>query len=75
MSQIHRAPRGETDRYVVLKGTLPVFTTNDVQALLPWLWGRDLRDTYIVLDYEKAYAVDNPDLWAWMQCLEEFSHE
>jgi hypothetical protein len=64
-----------TDRYILLQGQRPVFTTNDVQALIPWLWGRDLRDHYTVLDYEKAYPVDNPDLCAWMQCLEEYRHE
>jgi hypothetical protein len=65
----------KTDRYVILKGKCPVFTTANVQALIPWLWGRDLRDHYTVLDYEKAYPVDKPDLCAWMQQLEEFADE
>jgi hypothetical protein len=60
-----------TDRYVVLRRGQPVFTTQNVQTLVLWLWGRDIRNTYMVLDYEKAYPVDNPDLCVWMERLED----
>lgn len=60
-----------TDRYVILRRGQPVFTTQDVNDLVPWLWGRDLKDGYTVLDYEHPYPVDNPDLLAWVQPLKE----
>jgi hypothetical protein len=66
-----RATLCATDRYIMFKGQRPVFTTNEKEALVAWLWGRDLRDHYTVLDYEKAYGVDNPDLDTWIQRFEE----
>jgi hypothetical protein len=66
-----RAPRWATNRYIIFRRRRPVFATNDVQALVVWLWGRDLRDHYTVFDYDTAYPVDNPNLYEWMQRLEE----
>lgn len=62
-----------TDRYILLRGGLPVFTTSDLQDLVPWLWGRQLRRNYVVLDYERPFPVDNPDLLEWIKALEAVS--
>jgi hypothetical protein len=58
-------------RYVVLRRGMPVFTTDDCRDLIPYLWGRNIKDRYVVLDYERPYPVDTPDLLAWLRALEE----
>ena len=60
-----------TDRYVVLRRGTPVYTTQDCEALIAYFWGRDIKDQYVVLDYECPCPVDNPDLLAWIQPLRE----
>lgn len=59
-----------THRYVILRGGVPVYTTNDCQMLTHYLWGRDIKDNYVVYDYETPYPVDTPDLWTWLTQLE-----
>lgn len=57
-------------RYVILRRGVPVFTTDECAMLVPYLWGRDINDRYVVYDYERPYPVDTPDLLAWLQPLE-----
>ena len=38
---------------------------NDAEDLVAYLWGRDTRERYVVLDYEIPYPVDTPNLTAW----------
>ena len=59
-----------THRYVVLRRGVPVFTTDDHELLLAYLWGQDILDRYVVLDYEQPYPVDTPNLLEWMALLE-----
>jgi hypothetical protein len=61
-------------RYIVLRRGLPVFTTETCTNLVAYLWGRDIKDRYVVLDYEHPYPVDTPDLLAWIRPLEEAQH-
>jgi hypothetical protein len=58
-----------TDRYVVLRRGIPVYTTNECYRLIAYLWGLDIKDRYVVLDYERPYPVDTPDLCAWVEIL------
>ena len=66
-----RCPMCPTDRYLILRRGQPVWTTHDVLGVVAYLWGRHLRDRYVVLDYERPYPVDTADLVAWSQCLED----
>jgi hypothetical protein len=58
-------------RYVILRRGVPVFTTDACTDLVTYLWGRDIKERYVVLDYERPYPVDTPDLLAWVSALEE----
>jgi len=59
-----------THRYIILRRGLPVFTTDDCDVLLAYLWGRDLQEQYVVLDYEQPYPVDTPNLVEWIAPLQ-----
>jgi hypothetical protein len=56
-----------TDRFTVLWRGRPVFTTNERMRLVAFLWGCDTQDAYVVLDGERPYPVDDPNLLAWME--------
>jgi hypothetical protein len=58
-----------TDRYLIVRRGVPVFTTNDRDQLLPFLWGRDITHRYVVFDYETPYPVDTTNLTAWLDRL------
>ncbi len=58
-------------RYIVLRRGLPVFTTETCTDLVVYLWGRSLTEGYVVLDYERPYPVDTPDVLAFIRPLEE----
>ena len=58
-----------TNRYIVLRQGEPVLTSDDCDALVAYLWGRHIRDGYVVLDYEIPYPVDTPDLTAFIARL------
>jgi hypothetical protein len=57
-------------RYLITRRGVPVFTTDDCPSLLTYLWGRDVKERYVVFDYERPYPVDTPDLSAWIRPLE-----
>jgi hypothetical protein len=57
-------------RYLILRRGVPVYTTDDVTMLLVYLWGRRLRDRYVVYDYERPYPWDTTDLCTWLKPLE-----
>jgi hypothetical protein len=57
-------------RYVILRRGVPVFTTDECALLVPYLWGRDIKERYVVLDFERPYPVDTTDLTTWMLPLE-----
>ena len=59
-----------THRYVILQRGIPVYTTDEVTMLVCYLWGRYIKDGYVVYDYEIPYPVDTPDLYAWLRPLE-----
>ncbi len=52
-----------TDRYVVHRNGVAVFSTNDLHDILLFLWGKQLRFKYVVYD--------NPDIVAWIKPLLE----
>ena len=56
-----------TDRYVVHRNGTPVYSTNKLQEILLFLWGRQLRFKYVVYDYERPYPFDNPDILTWLK--------
>jgi hypothetical protein len=58
-----------THRYVVLSHGTPVYTTPDVDGILVYLWGRDIKDGYVVYDYETPYPVTHPNLTAFLARL------
>ncbi len=60
-----------TDRYVVHRNGVAVFSTNDLHDILLFLWGKQLRFKYVVYDYERPYPFDNPDIVAWIKPLLE----
>jgi len=60
-----------TGRYVVHRNGIPVYSTNDLHDILCFLWGRQLRFTYVVFDFERPYPFDNPDILAWIKPLLE----
>jgi hypothetical protein len=62
-------PLNPHDRYVMHRCGVPVWTTNDRNYIVAWLWGRDIRDQYVLYDYERPYNVDTPDLLRWFQRL------
>lgn len=61
------------DRYMITRGGRPVFTTNDIRLIVPFLWGSDIKKGYVVFDWEHPYRVDNSDLLEWIKPLEEAS--
>ena len=71
------SPLCPTDRYVVLYRGKPVYTTACVQALILYLWGRQIGATprgpydYTVLDYEVPHVVDTANICAWLARLED----
>ena len=54
-------------RFVILRQGLPVHTATDLTGVVASLWGRDLRERYVVCDYERPVVVDTPDLLEWRQ--------
>jgi len=58
-----------TDRYIVHRNGTPVYSTNELQDLVIFLWGRQVRFKYVVYDYERPYPFDNPDILAWIKPL------
>jgi hypothetical protein len=64
-----------THRYIILCEAKPVYTTDDAEDLLTYLWGCQLQSIthalwrYTVLDYEVPYDVDTNDLCAWLARL------
>lgn len=58
-------------RYVILRRGRPVHGTNTCASVIAYLWGRDIRNHYVVLDYGRPYPWDNPDLLAWIVPLQE----
>jgi len=60
-----------TDRYLVCRDGSPVYSCNDLHDILLFLWGRQLRFTYVVYDYERPYAWNNPNILEWLRPLLE----
>ena len=58
-------------RYVIHRRGVPVFTTDSHKWLICYLWGLDIKDNYVVYDYERPYPVDTPNLTAWIERLKE----
>jgi hypothetical protein len=62
-------------RYIIFRGSEPVYTSNSYKWLISYLWGRDIKDNYVVYDYERPYPVDNPNLTDWLERLEEAAYD
>lgn len=62
-------------RYVILCAGEPVYSTDQAEDLLTYLWGKIARAhadapwRYTVLDYEVPYVVDTGDLCAFLARL------
>jgi hypothetical protein len=52
-------------RFIVYRGTQPLCAYHTLPEVVAFLWGKCLGEGYLVLDYERPYEVDQPDLTAW----------
>lgn len=52
-------------RFLIYRGIHLLACCEDITTVIAFLWGRDLRAGYLVLDYERPVPVDEPDLTAW----------
>ena len=58
-----------TDRYIGHCNGTPVYSCDELQYLVIFLLGREVRCTYVVYDYERPYPFDNPNIAAWIKPL------
>lgn len=52
-------------RFVITRQGIPCHTDTDLTGVVAYLWGRDLRQRYVVYDEERSVPVDTPDLLEW----------
>jgi hypothetical protein len=59
-----------TDRYLLLRGSVLLFTTNHLDDITTYLWAYGfVSHDYVVMDYETPSPVTHPDLAAFLAPL------